>query len=382
MTRFATLLAAVLLSAACAGPAPTRSPSPTPAASPSTSTSPSSSPATATASPEPTPGPKGEVTLMTHDAFALSSDVIAAFQQQSGYTLKVLPSGDAGTMVNQAILSRDHPLGDLLFGVDNTFLSRALDKDLFTPYTAADLDTVPEAFQLDAKHRVTPIDYGDVCLNIDRRAFGGPSQPPVPTTLSDLTQPEYKDLLVVENPALSSPGLAFMLATIARFKEDGNPSWLDYWAALRQNGVKVSPSWDDAYYTQFSGSSGQGPRPIVVSYASSPPAEVYFADPPISEPPTAAILDGCFRQVEFAGVLAGAKNPDGAKAFIDFLLTPRAQQDVPLQMFVFPAVTGTQLPGVFQQFAKVPDQPLRVDPKTIEQNRERWLDEWNKTVLR
>jgi thiamine transport system substrate-binding protein len=365
----AHMLGAMLLIAAiaigCSGPSPTAAP---PSGVPATSPSPT----TASAAPR-------DVVLMTHDSFALSDAVIDKFQQQTGFALRVLRAGDAGAMVNQAILSRSHPLGDVLFGVDNTFLSRALEQGIFEPYASPALGRVPAEFQLDPQGRVTPIDYGDVCLNVDKtfRAsqFG-------PGALEDLTKPAYKGELVVENPATSSPGLAFMLATIARFGESGDPGWLDYWAQLRANDVLVSPSWNDAYETQFSAGPGKGPRRIVVSYASSPPAEVYYANPPISEPPSAVVLDGCFRQVEFAGVLAGAANPQGAHAFIDFLLSPEAQADVPLQMFVFPAVNATPLPDVFSRFAAVPAHPLSLDPTAIEKNRDRWIDEWTKVVLR
>jgi thiamine transport system substrate-binding protein len=321
------------------------------------------------------------VVLLTHDSFALSDDVIARFEAQSSLSLRILRAGDAGAVVNQAILSRSHPLGDVLFGVDNTFLSRALAADLFEAYQSPALRGVPAELQLDPQGRVTPVDFGDVCLNVDRRAFAAGS-PPAPERLEDLTDPAYRGQLVVENPATSSTGLAFMLATVARFGESGDPGWLDYWSQLRANDVLVSASWDDAYQTQFSGSAGHGSRPIVVSYASSPVAEVYYSNPQISEPPTAAVLDGCFRQVELAGVLAGAANPAGARALVDFLLSPEAQADIPLQMFVFPVVKATPLPDVFRSFARVPSEPLSLDPATIEANRDRWIDEWTKTVLR
>lgn len=352
--------------------------SPTSSSSPAGSASPQSG---APGSPAPaTPGPGGEITLLTHDSFALSDPVLTSFEQASGISVKVLKAGDAGQMVNQAILSRGHPLGDVLFGVDNTFLSRALDAGIFVPYTSPNAATLPAAFQLDPGGRVTPIDYGDVCLNVDLAAFAS-GNPPAPMTLADLTRPQYKGMLVVENPATSSPGLAFMLATVVRYGESGSYTWLDYWKDLRANDVKVSPSWDDAYDTQFSGSAGHGDRAIVVSYASSPPAEVYFAASPPPSAPTAAILDGCFRQVEFAGVLAGGSNPTGAQAFIDFLLSPAAQEDIPLQMFVFPVVPNTPLPPVFAQYAQVPSAPLTLDPGTIEANRDRWINEWTDAVL-
>ena len=234
-----------------------------------------------------TAGPAEPVTirLLTHDSFVVSDDVIAAFTDDTGITVETIQGGDAGTVVNQAILSKGDPQADVLFGVDSTFLSRALEEELFVPYEATGLDRIDESYVLDPEHRVTPIDYGDVCINYDKAWFETEGVP-VPDTLADLTDPAYRDLLVVENPATSSPGLAFLLATIAEMGEEG---WVDYWTALRANGVEVTDGWEDAYYGSFSGGSGsEGERPLVVSYASSPPAEVAFADPPSTNRPSAS----------------------------------------------------------------------------------------------
>jgi thiamine transport system substrate-binding protein len=380
------LLVTSVLVAACAGPV--AAPSPSQPATPGATSSPlvpSASPAagtpTVTASPAPTPGAPTELVLLTHDAFALTDTVIQAFERDHNATLKVLKAGDAGSMVNQAILSKGHPLADVLYGIDNTFLSRALTADIFDPYQSPAAASVPATFQLDPHGRVTPVDYGDVCLNVDRKVFAA-GKPPAPTGLADLTGAPYRGMTVVENPATSSTGLAFMLATVAQFGESGTYTWLDYWKDLRANDVKVDASWNDAYETDFSAGAGKGDRPIVVSYASSPPAEVYYAPTPPADAPTAAILDGCFRQVEFVGVLAGTAQPELARAFVDFMLSGAVQRDIPLQMFVFPVVPGTPLPDVFTKYAKVPPKPLTIDPATIAANRDRWIQEWTATVLR
>jgi thiamine transport system substrate-binding protein len=325
--------------------------------------------------------PATTLTLLTHDSFALSDEVIASFQAEHGSAIEILRAGDAGAMVNQAILTRDAPLGDVLFGVDNTFLSRALDAGIFEPHAAAGLEGVPESLRLDPEQRVTPIDYGDVCLNIDLEAFADGTLPR-PERLEDLTAPELRSTLVVENPATSSPGLAFLLATIARFGESGDYTWRQFWTDLRANDVAISDGWEDAYYTRFSGGAGEGDRPIVVSYASSPVVEVAFASPQPSAAPTAIITDGCFRQIEFAGVLAGTDAPDAARALVDFLLSTEVQEDIPLNMFVFPALESARLPQVFEQFAELPPEPVSMDPTTIGANRDRWIEEWTDTVLR
>lgn len=319
-----------------------------------------------------------EVVLVTHDSFNLSQSVLDDFAADSGLQVRILAGGDAGEMLNQAILTKGNPQGDVLFGVDTTFLSRALEEELFVAYESPALDAVDPDL-LPPSTEVTPIDYGDVCINYDR-AFYSQRDMPVPETLEQLTRPEYAGQLVVENPATSSPGLAFLLATVARFGEDG---WLEYWEALRANDVAVSAGWEDAYYGQFSGAADSpGTRPLVVSYASSPPAEVYYADPQPQEPPTGVLTDSCFRQVEYAGILRGTANEEGARRVIDFLLSEQVQADIPLTMFVFPVRTDVALPEVFTRFAELPDDPLTLPYDVISANREAWIEAWTATVLR
>jgi thiamine transport system substrate-binding protein len=320
-----------------------------------------------------------EVVLVTHDSFAVSDDVRRAFEVESGYTLRVLQSGDASEMLTKALLTAGNPQGDVLFGVDNNLLSRALDGELFEAYEPAGLEDVDEQYVLDPEHRATPIDHGEVCLNYDRAWFSERGIAP-PTSLEALTRPAYEGLLVVESPATSTPGLAFLLATIARFGEEG---WQDYWRSLRRNGVLVVDGWEEAYTVRFSGAAGsRGTRPIVVSYASSPPAEVHFRTPPPDEAPTGVVESSCFRQVELAGVLRGARNGDGARELIDFMLSTRFQEDIPLSMFVFPVNREAALPPVFERFAVVPESPLELPPEEIEANREEWIDEWTDIVVR
>jgi thiamine transport system substrate-binding protein len=317
------------------------------------------------------------VRLVTHGDFAVSAEVLDAFTAETGIEVQVLDGGSAGILVNQAVLTAGNPVADVLFGIDNTLLSRALAADVFEPYESPALGAVSPDLILDPEHRVTPIDYGDVCLNYDRTAF---VELEPPARLIDLIDPAYRGMTVVQDPTLSSPGLAFLLATIAEFGEDGDYTWLDYWADLRDNEVVVASSWSTAYFDRFSGGGGGGSHPIVVSYATSPAAELIFADQPPAEPSTAAVRDGCFRQIEFAGILRGTGNVEGAQRLIDFMLDLRFQEDIPANMFVYPARPDAALPPEFD----APPDPstTTIDPDTIEANRERWLAEWTDVVLR
>lgn len=320
-----------------------------------------------------------EVVLVTHDSFAVSKPVLRTFERETGLTLRILQAGDAGEALNRALLTAGDPEGDVFFGVDNNLLSRALAEDLFEPYESRELAHVDPRYVLDEEHRITPVDHGEVCLNVDRDWFATRGLAP-PSGFDELAEPRYRGLLVVENPATSTPGLAFLLATIAHNGEDG---WQAYWRGLRANDVLVVDGWEEAYTARFSGSAGsKGNRPIVVSYASSPPAEVIFAGKPLDEAPTAVVESSCFRQVELAGILRGARNEEGARKLIDFMLSPAFQRDIPLSMFVFPVREGVPLPPAFVEWAVVPERPLELSPEEIGRNRDRWIREWTDVVLR
>ncbi|MFJ4499454.1 thiamine ABC transporter substrate binding subunit [Streptomyces sp. NPDC088864] len=323
------------------------------------------------------------VTLVSHDSFNASKDVLKEFTRETGYTVKVLKSGDAGAALNQEILTKGSPRGDVFFGVDNTLLSRALDNDLFTPYEAKGLDRIPADLQPDAaKHRVTPVDTGDICVNYDKKYFADKKLAP-PKTFADLAKPQYKDLLVTENAATSSPGLGFLLGTVAAFGEDG---YQDYWKKLEANGVKVVDGWEQAYNEEFSGSAGgrkaKADRPLVVSYASSPPVEVLYADPRPDTAPTGVATGTCFRQIEFAGLLDGAKNEAGGKALLDFLIGKKFQEDMPLTMFVSPVAGDAKVPELFTKFGATADDPASLAPDTIAKNREQWVQAWSSLVVK
>ncbi len=353
---YSAVLAALLLSA-CGGGGATQVP-PGPTATP----------------------PRATLQVMGHDSFNMSEGVLQQFETSNNVTVQILKAGDTGTALNKAILAKANPLADVFYGVDNTFLSRALDEGIFEPYDSPLLAVIPDRFKLDPQNRALPVDYGDVCLNYDIAYMQANDLTP-PAALDDLLDPNFQDLLVVENPATSSPGLAFLFTTIAVYGEDG---FLDYWRGLLDNGVLIVNDWETAYDSEFSGGPGEGTRPIVVSYASSPPFEVIYAEEPIDAPTTAAVVadDTCFRQIEFVGILTGTERRPLAEAWVDFMLSPTFQEDIPLQMFVFPVNPEAKLDETFVRYLKVPDKPVTLSPDLIAAKRETWIQEWTEAILR
>ncbi|MFZ3151647.1 MAG: thiamine ABC transporter substrate-binding protein [Anaerolineaceae bacterium] len=341
--------------------------------------SPAASPAATSAPSESAPK---TLTVMTHDSFSVSADLISAFESANNVKINFIKGGDTGAALNRLILTQlsGTPEADVFYGLDNTFLSRALENDLFEVYDSPALSEIPAEFKLDASNRALPVDYGDVCINYDKTWFAKKNLS-LPQSLEDLTDPQYAGLLAVENPATSSPGLAFLLASIATFGEEG---WQDWWQGLKANQVAIVSDWETAYYTNFSGSSGRGSQPMVVSYASSPAAELIYAETPLTESPTASIVaDGtCWRQVEFVGILKGTSNRALAEKFIDFLLSREFQEDMPLQMFVYPVLPEAALPEAFVQSSQVPANPATLDPALVAENREAWVQTWTDLMLK
>jgi thiamine transport system substrate-binding protein len=319
--------------------------------------------------------------VATHDSFSIGEEIVQEFEQANNVKVQFLALGDAGEALNKIILSKDAPLADVFFGVDNTFLGRALEADIFEPFAAQGVAAVASELRLDPQDRLLPVDFGFVNINADKAWFAE-RHLPLPQTLEDLTAPAYKGLLVVENPATSSPGLAFLLATIAHLGEDGA---FQFWQALADNDVLVADGWSEAYFEHFTvGSSGSGNRPLVVSYSTSPPADVLYATDGRTEPASVNINvpGGAFRQVEFVGVLKGAQQPELARRWVEYMLSERFQNDIPLQMFVYPVNPNARLPELFQQFAAPVANAMTLAAAEIEANREDWIARWTEIMVR
>ncbi|WP_240641170.1 thiamine ABC transporter substrate-binding protein [Nocardioides ferulae] len=326
--------------------------------------------------PEGSPAPE-RVVLVTHDSFALPKKLIRAFEAEHGLTLEVRASGDAGTLTNKLVLTQDNPTGDVAFGIDNTFASRAVEADVFAaldvqPPSGAERFVLPGATNDDGDPVLAPVDQANVCVNVDDTWFEREGLAP-PETLEDLADPAYEGLFVTPGATTSSPGMAFLLATIAEYGEE----WPDYWERLLANGVKITDGWSDAYQVDFTQGGGKGDRPIVLSYDSSP---AFTVDG--DQTTTSALLDTCFAQVEYAGVLSGAENPDGAQQVVQWLLDEDVQAALPTSMYVFPVDSGVELPEDWARFAEQPSDPATVDPEEITERRDEWLREWSDLITR
>ncbi|MDY6143510.1 MAG: thiamine ABC transporter substrate-binding protein [Arcanobacterium sp.] len=313
---------------------------------------------------------QGTVTVITHDSFSLSDDAIAEFEKVSGYKLQTTAPGDAGTMTKQLLLTADSSDIDAVYGIDNLsagelsaagILGRAVSDQVWGDDGDAPVLT-EDVYATKDGGTLIPIDRGDVCMNIDNAWFDDTGTAK-PETFDDLLKPELKGKTVVTNPASSSPGLAMLAGTQALYGD----SWLDYWKSLLDNNAKVDAGWSDAYEVDFSAGGGEGAYPIVLSYASSPA---------FSGGATSSVDATCVPQIEYAGVLKNSSNPEGAQAFVDFMLSKKVQAEIPNSMYMYPVREGVEVPSEWAQYAKLPAASISVDADVINQNRDSWLKEW------
>lgn len=307
------------------------------------------------------------VTIIVHDSFP-NEEFAAAASAATGYEVEVVTAGDGGELTNKLVLTKGAPVADVFFGVDNTFASRLVEHGAVVPYTPANLPASAGERAFDEEGSLAPVDLGATCVNIDTGWFAekGLAEP---ESYEDLAKPEYKGLTVLLDPAASSTGGSFLVGTVARFGEDG---FADYWKSLIDNGARIEQGWEEAYNGRFTQGGADGTYPIVVSYSTSP---AFTVNEDGTASTTRALLDTCSTQVEFAGVLAGAANPEGAKAVVDFLVSPEFQATIPDAMYMYPVDDSAALPESWAKFAPMPSPQQSNDlaPAEIEQGRETWL---------
>lgn len=307
------------------------------------------------------------VRVVVHDSFSLPDSLIKKFETETGYKLVTSSAGEAG-VVNQLILTKDHPKYDAAYGVDGYSAYDALDEGIFAPLSSDKDSELANTLANDVlEDALVPVDQGDVCVNVDHAWFEA-KQMAEPESIADLATKEYAPLLVTENPATSATGLAFFVATTA---QDGG--FEEYWKSMLENGTKVAAGWSDAYYSDFSGADGKGDYPLVVSYSSSP-AETGGK--------TGSIDGTCTRQVEYAGVIEGAKNSAGGQAFVDFMLSDSVQEALPESMYMYPINPDIALPENWATYAQLSEQPIAVDLKEVSLNRTAWIKKWTEIYER
>jgi thiamine transport system substrate-binding protein len=291
--------------------------------------------------------------------------VVPKFEAVHGVKVEVISVGDAGQVLNRAILEKDDPKADIVVGIDNNMLSRALEEGVLQPYRSPNLDAIPRWLIFDDSHSVTPFDYGYFAFVFDSEALENP-----PSSLEELTDPRFRRRIIVQDPRTSSPGLGLLLWTVAVYGEQ----YLEFWHRLEPNLLTITDGWDTAY-----GMFTSGEAPMVLSYTTSP---AYHAEHEQTDRFQALLFDeGHYLQVEGMGILRGAPHPAAARKFIDFILTEAFQSEIPLTNWMYPVHPEVATPDSFR-FAPKPDRSLQLQAEEIRVNRDRWIGAWVKQVSR
>lgn len=292
------------------------------------------------------------VTLIVHDSFP-NDEFAAAASEATGYNVEVLSAGDGGELTSQLILTQGAPVADAFFGVDNVFISRLIDGEVVSGADAA-----------------VPVTQSATCINIDPAWFAehGITEP---KSYEDLADETYRGLSVLLDPSTSTTGASFLIGTVAKF---GESDFADYWAQLAANDVRVEQGWTEAYNGQFTQGGGDGTFPIVLSYSSSP---AWTVTEDGSASTTKALQGTCSSQIEYAGVLNGAANAEGAQAVVDYLTSREFQDTIADSMYVYPVDSEAYVPAEWEQFAPMPAAPHDLTSAEIGEGREGWLKAWS-----
>lgn len=317
------------------------------------------------------------LTVLTYDSFAVSSDLVAAFEEANNVKLQFIEAGSGGEIIARAVLTKDDPVADVIIGFDYSQFGKVFSNDILESYESPELNNISEIYKLDPENRALPFNFGEICINYDKQYFAE-NDIEIPTSLDDLLKPEYNGLLVTQDPSASNTGIGFLITTIAKYGEDG---FVDYWNALIENGLVIGNSWSSTYYTNFSAASGNGEQPMVVSYTTSPAAEFIYSE--TGDAPTDSLTsDGmCYRSIEFCGILKNTKNRELAEKFIDTFIGKEWQEDLPMQMFVYPVNGQAQLPEEFELYGKPAENPVMMDPEEVSSKHDGWIRTWSEEVL-
>lgn len=311
--------------------------------------------------------PEPDLVIYAYDSFVSewgpAGKVIPKFEELYGVKVSLLSAGDAGQVLSRAIFERDDPQADILVGIDNNLLTRALEADLLLPYRSANLSLIPKELIFDPSHHVTPFDYGYFAFVADSQVLDD-----LPADLEELTGPRFRDKIILEDPRTSSPGFGFLLWTIAVYGEH----YLAYWERLKPNLLTITDGWDSAY-----GMFTSGEAPLVLSYTTSPAYHVEFEQTHRFQ--ALIFPEGNYLQIEGMGIVRGAKHLDLAKKFIDFILTEDFQEEIPLTNWMYPVNPAAALPDSFD-YAPRPETGLSLEPRVISENQELWLRSWAELI--
>lgn len=316
------------------------------------------------------------LTVDIADGIIIKPELIQEFEKANDAKVVLRSVLSAEAMVSKPITA------DVAYGLDSYTAGRAIGSGQFEGYAAIRLDKVPATFRADAKNTLVPIDVNYVTVNYDKNWFAmrGISQP---TTLKGLTDKAYFHRFVLTNPDNTPIGLGFLLMTIGSFPQGSDYPWQQFWRDLQMNAMHPVPSWNEAYGLQFTasqrtGAPTDGLHPLCLSFAAAAVADMQFNNR--TDSVIGNIGDTGFAQVRYAGITKTSPQRKLAEKFIDLLLSENFQKELAPQMFVYPARSDITLPERFAAHAPPPKTVLALSPEMIEQNRQRWIDEWKSTT--
>lgn len=337
----------------------------------------------------PTQDDDGTLKILTYDIAAFSDDMLTNFTEQTGFAVELVYTDDAGGILEIMLQTQGSPQVDLAVGLDNTYLQTALDFCLLTVNNVDTSNVDPNVMALYDGPKAVPFDQGHVCLNYDESVVDGENLTE-PQTLWNLTESQWTDKTVFPSPLTSSPGRAFMVATIDYFENDLDPNTtaFDWWKAMADNGATFTSGWTEAYEIHYSGGYGAwvdghlGDAAMTVSYCHSPGVEAYYGGNWTSS--TSLVLPrATFHQVEYGGLVNGGGNQEAANAFLTFLLSEDINRNMPennLMQSVLNNATWPEEEG-YRYHTDLPTLNANITTERIGQEMDDWLMAWTNATV-
>lgn len=332
----------------------------------------------------------GTLKILTYDIFqGYSNELIEQFVNQTGIQVEVIRTDDAGGILDQMMLTQMAPQADLMLGLDNTYLPTALENCLLIEHNATPENLTQSSRDFYDGEMALPFDEGDVCLNYDEDALLA-SNISVPTSLWDLTEPEWNGKLAIPSPITSSPGRAFLVATYDYFTDETNAeqgNMSTWWKAIADNGAIFTSGWTESYTTYYTGGYGEytegyiGGAYMTVSYCHSPGVEAFFAEN-YTHSTSLVLPKSSFHQVEYTGVIHGAAEVDAARLFIQYITSPEVNINMPIYNSMYSVIEGNDLPETngYLYHSDVVNSTSTITNEIIEQYMDEWLIEWQKAT--
>ena len=303
-----------------------------------------------------------KLTIYTYDSFVSEWGpgpiIEKIFEEKHNTDVEFVAVDSAATLLNKVILEGDTSKADIVLGLDMNLFDLAEQSELFTTHNINDINNLINLPLKWESNKFVPYNYGYFSFVYNEANLATP-----PKSMDELIN-STNARIVIQDPRTSTPGLGLLTWMKALYGDKAG----DEWKKLNKKIISVTKGWTDAYYNFFMA----GEADMVLSYTTSPAAHIMFEER--YDILATTFEEGNYITIEFAGILNNSQNKDLANKFLNFMLSEEFQSVIPSTNIMYPVTNIKDLPEAFDKL-DVPNF-IQMDPKEINKNKEKWIDEW------